>query len=79
MAHILDPSLLELVDQCKEKNCLGENWQPCGCGIKLISDDLLEIENTHKCLPLCQYRLSFASNMYCNCPARIEMFKKYDI
>ena len=79
MVYSIDRSILDSIEHCDRKNCQKKGWKPCGCGLRLISNDLLEVENGHKCLPLCQYRLSFASNIYCNCPARIEIFKKHDV
>lgn len=79
MNYKLDAEILNEAIHCRRSfSCLNGNVD-CLCEVeRLIDRSLLFIKPSAD--NICNYRMSFGySSYYCNCPARIELYKRYNI
>lgn len=75
----LDADILNQADHCRRNfSCLTGD-KTCLCEVeRLIDNNLLFIKPA--VTNICNYKVSFGySAYYCNCPARLEIYKLYNI
>jgi len=75
----LDADILNQAKQCRRNfSCLAGD-KNCLCEVeRLIDQSLLFIKPAAQMI--CNYKMSFGySAYYCNCPARVEIYKHYNI
>jgi len=79
MNYKLDADILNEANHCRRSfSCLiGDNT--CLCEVeRLIDHSLLFIKPAAN--NICNYKMSFGySAYYCSCPARVELYKRYNI
>ncbi|MEW6600808.1 MAG: hypothetical protein AB1499_07540 [Nitrospirota bacterium] len=79
MNYKLDADILNDAHQCRRDfSCLNGNGD-CLCKVeRLIEHNLLFIKPALN--NICNYRMSFGySAYYCNCPVRVELFKRCNV
>ncbi len=61
--------------------CNTENWKSCGKMNEVISDMILHIDESfdENRMLLCPYHIPFGGDHYRNCPARMYIYKKFNV
>lgn len=70
--------VLKKTTRCnKNFECLNNGSSPC-CKVDYCVNGLVLFVEKNDCF-YCNYRMNFGDSIMCNCPTRIEIFKKYSI
>ena len=73
-------SILEKTLFCNHRyRCQSSDWQPCGCIKEYITHTLIEGECQTGKRKNCAYHMTNKNKHYCNCPTRIEIYRRYGI
>ncbi|MBW2265828.1 MAG: hypothetical protein JRD47_06930 [Deltaproteobacteria bacterium] len=86
MAYEVDEEILKLATKCgRNFKCLSDE-SPDICGVLRAVGTQLIITNCTEHCAMCPYCLSFnpvespaATESFCTCPVRIELYKRYGI
>ena len=75
-------TLLKSSNRC-DKNyiCNTGIWKSCSKMGEVISDMIIHIDESYdeNRMLLCAYHIPFSGDHYCSCPARMYIYKKFNI